>query len=204
MPTSVLPFGAWGAYVITSGNAVFLAEQACLGGARILQYREKDASKKHILATARRIREITAAYNTVFIVNDFLDIAILSDADGVHLGQEDIPISEARKLVPDGFVIGVSTHSLDQAKQAAHEGAHYVGVGPVYSTPTKPDYLPIGMDTVRSVAKTVNIPLVAIGAITIETVPKLKEFGINNVAMLRGFAKDTTPMVRRMNEILLK
>jgi len=155
----------FGAYVITSGNHIEIAERACSAGARILQYREKHANRREMAATAREIRKITGKYGTLFIVNDFIDIALLVKADGVHLGQDDIPIAAARKIVSPGFLIGRSTHSLEQAIEAEQQGADYIGSGPVFATPTKEDYIPIGIDTVKQVIQTVRIPVVAIGGL---------------------------------------
>ncbi|MBD3234804.1 MAG: thiamine phosphate synthase, partial [candidate division Zixibacteria bacterium] len=126
-------FGKWGAYVITGGDALELAKNACQGGARIIQYRDKNGLRKNILKTAKVIRNICNDYATIFIVNDYIDIALLSEADGVHLGQGDIPIKEARKITPEDFIIGVSTHSLEQAKKAEADGADYIGIGPVFA-----------------------------------------------------------------------
>jgi len=201
--------------VITSGDAVGLAEQACRGGARILQYRESrrlvgrargsdsTASSRRMLETARRIGRIAAAHGTLFIVNDRIDIALLAGADGVHLGQDDIPISDARELAPDDFLIGISTHSIDQARQAESSGADYVGIGPVFGTPTKPGSSPTGVGIVRAVVEAVHLPVVAIGGIDLGSIPELREAGVTNVAMIRGFAVDTGDRVRSVNRMLL-
>ncbi len=196
-------FGVWGSYVITSGDAVRVFREACGGGARILQYRDKTATRKQILKTARVLHNIAAEHRALFIVNDFIDIALLAGADGVHLGQDDIGIRDARKLAPEGFIMGVSTHSVGQAKAAEADGADYIGIGPVFSTPAKPDYPPIGIDTVRAVVTCVSIPLVAIGAVDLTNIHRLKEIGVTNVAMVRGFAKDTEETVRQVNRLLL-
>lgn len=197
-------FGIWGSYVITSGDAVRLLDEACQGGARILQYRDKMATRREILKTARQLRDIAAKHNALFIVNDLIDIALLAGADGVHLGQDDIPVRDARNLTPDGFIIGISTHTIDQAKRAEADGADYIGIGPVFSTPAKPDYTAIGIDTVRVVADVVDIPLVAIGGINLTNIHQLKEIGVTNVAMIRDFAEDTKETVRQVNHLLLE
>ncbi|MEW5995614.1 MAG: thiamine phosphate synthase [Candidatus Zixiibacteriota bacterium] len=196
-------FGVWGGYVITSGDAVTLAEKACRGGARILQYRDKTATRRQMLKTAGKLRSITADHGALFIVNDYIDIALLAGADGVHLGQDDIPIQNARSLTPDGFIIGISTHSIDQAKKAEADGADYIGIGPVFSTPSKPDYVPIGIATVRIVANVVRIPFVAIGGINLANIRQLKDIGVVNAAMIRDFAGDTEETVRQVNRLLL-
>jgi len=137
--------------VITSGDHCFLAEQACRGGARIVQYREKQAPIKHILEQACLIREITARYNTVFILNDHLDCALAVEADGVHLGQQDIPLEYAKRISPPDFIIGISTHSVAQALAAERAGADYIAIGPVFATPTKESYTPIGIKNIAMV-----------------------------------------------------
>jgi thiamine-phosphate pyrophosphorylase len=189
----------FGAYVITGGNHIEIAKKACGAGARILQYREKHAHRQEMVETARKIRKITEKYGTLFIVNDFIDIALIVNADGVHLGQDDIPIAEARKIVPAGFVIGRSTHSLEQAIEAEKQGADYIGSGPVFATPTKEDYIPIGIDTVKQVIETVRIPVVAIGGLNLDNISQLQKVGVKNFAMVRAFQKDTEEVVRKIN-----
>ena len=191
-----------GAYVITSGNHIEITNRACSAGARILQYREKHASRQEMVKTAREIREITKKYGTLFIINDFIDIALIVEADGVHLGQDDIPIAEARKIVPAGFLIGRSTHSLEQAIEAEKQGADYIGSGPVFATPTKEDYIPIGIDTVKQVIETVRIPVVAIGGLNLDNIAELRKVGVKNFAMVRAFQKNTEEVVRKINQIV--
>jgi thiamine-phosphate pyrophosphorylase len=191
-----------GAYVITSGDHVDLARRACKAGARILQYRDKTSDRGDMLKTAVQIREITRKYNTLFIVNDYIDLALLAGADGVHLGQEDIPIEEARKITPPGFIIGLSTHSLEQAKDAERRGADYIGSGPVYATPTKAHYVPIGIETLEQVIRTVDLPVVAIGGLNPGNIDKLRELGAINFAMVRAFQEQTGDVVREINALL--
>jgi thiamine-phosphate diphosphorylase len=190
----------FGAYVITSGDHIEIAKRACSAGARILQYREKHAGRGEMVKTAREIRKITAKYGTLFIINDFIDIALIVKADGVHLGQDDIPIAEARKIVPAGFLIGRSTHSLEQAIEAEKQGADYIGSGPVFATPTKEDYIPIGIDTVKQVIETVRIPVVAIGGLNLDNISELQKIGVKNFAMVRAFQKNTEEVVRKINK----
>jgi len=195
-------FGALGAYVITDNNHIEIAQNACKGGAKILQYRDKSADRKDMLKNALTIRKITEAYNTLFIVNDYIDIALLAKADGVHLGQDDIPISAARKITPLHFIIGISTHSLQQAVEAEKQGADYIGSGPVFATPTKKNYIPIGIETLKQVVKTVDVPVVAIGGLNPENLPELQKIGVRNFAMVRAFQKNTEEIVREINKLL--
>jgi len=193
------PFGA---YVITSGEHIKIARQACEGGARIIQYRDKSSSGKDMLRIADKIRAITKKNNSLFIVNDFIDIALISGADGVHLGQDDVPLARAREITPDGFIIGVSTHSLEQAREAEKKGADYIGIGTVFATPTKENYDPIGLSTVKEVFRNVNIPLVAIGGINLKNLGELIEIGVGNIAMVRAFQKNAGEKVKEVNFLL--
>jgi thiamine-phosphate pyrophosphorylase len=192
----------FGAYVITSKDHIKVALEACKGGARVIQYRDKDSTRQEILKIADRIRKITIKFNSLFIVNDFIDIALLSGADGVHLGQRDIPIERVREITPDNFIIGNSTHSLQQAIEAEQKGADYVGIGPVFSTPTKKKYKPIGIKTVEKVLSHLNIPVVAIGGLNLENIDQLVKIGVKNTAMVRAFQKNTAEKVKRANFLL--
>jgi thiamine-phosphate pyrophosphorylase len=193
------PFGA---YVITSKDHVKIAAEACNGGARVIQYRDKNSSRQDMLEIADKIRQITKKFDSLFIVNDFIDIAHISGADGVHLGQDDIPVHRAREITPEGFIIGISTHSLEQAVEAEKEGADYIGIGPVFSTPTKKNYAPIGLSTVEEVLGIVNIPAVAIGGITLANIGYLIKIGVENVAMVREFQEKTLEKVKKANFLL--
>ena len=192
----------FGAYVITSNSHSQVAENACRGGARIVQYRDKDPDKKSVLARAMEIRAITRKNNSLFVVNDYIDIACLVLADGVHLGQDDLPIKEARTILPGHSIIGVSTHSLEQALRGQADGADYIAIGPVFPTPTKENYSPVGLETVKKVIKAVSVPVVAIGGITLDHVSELKEAGVENVAMVREFQHNTSQVVKEINRRL--
>jgi thiamine-phosphate pyrophosphorylase len=189
----------WGAYVITSGDHLQLAREACQGGARIIQYRDKEASSTRRLDMARQIHNVTRKFGTLFIVNDQLDIALLSDADGVHLGQEDIAVAAARSLLPSGMIIGVSCSSLAQARAAERQGADYLGIGAVFTTPVKAEYTVVGLELLRQMVAEITIPLVAIGGITLDNMVEVKAAGIRNVAMVREFQKDTAAKVAAVN-----
>jgi thiamine-phosphate pyrophosphorylase len=195
----ISPFGA---YVITSGDHIKVASDAVEGGARIVQYRDKESSRKDMLRISDEIREITRRSGSLFIVNDFVDIALMSQADGVHLGQDDIPIVRAREMVPRDFVIGISTHSLEQAIEAEKSGADYIGIGPVFATPTKVNYSTIGISVVKKVIENVSIPVVAIGGLNLENFDGLIEIGCKNVAMLRAFQENASETVRKVNFLL--
>ena len=194
--------GHWGAYVITSGDHVQVAENACNGGARVIQFRDKRMSRREMLPIARRLRAITRKADVSLIINDSIDIALLSEADGVHLGQDDIPIRDARRLIPEGMMVGISTHSPEQASQACKDEADYIGIGPVFATPTKADYPPIGLDTVKRVLDETTVPAVVIGGINDKNIQRVVEIGARNIAMVRAFQDDASAMVSKVNEML--
>jgi thiamine-phosphate pyrophosphorylase len=192
-----------GAYVVTSHDHLQVAHAACLGGARVVQYREKEAPAAQRLTTARRIRACTRESGTLFIVNDQLDIAMLSAADGVHLGQDDITIADARSLLGPGMIIGVSCSCLEQALEAERRGADYLGVGAIFATPTKEGYPVVGLDGLRRIAAVVTLPLVAIGGITLRNMAGVKAAGANFAAMVREFQDDTAAKVAAVNSFFL-
>lgn len=159
------------------------AEQAIDGGADCLQLREKSMEGGELLHRAKLLVELCRGHNVKCIINDRADIALLSDADGVHVGQTDLPAIEARKLLGPSKIIGVSTHHLDQARQAVRDGANYIGVGPVFPSKTKPrDFLP-GLEFAAQVAKEIPIPAVAIAGITSANVDQVLATGIKAIAV---------------------
>jgi thiamine-phosphate pyrophosphorylase len=192
---------AGGAYVVTSGDHLQVAREACRGGARIVQYREKDAPAARRLDTARQIRAFCRESGTLFIVNDQLDIAILSQADGVHVGQDDVAVRDARRLLPPEMVIGVSCSSLAEALEAERHGADYLGVGAVFATPTKEGYPVLGLDGLKQIAAETGLPIVAIGGVNLNNMLEVKAAGAKYLAMVREFQDDTAARVRAVNAI---
>ena len=168
-----------------------LAGAALAAGARWLQLRDKAATSRDLVARARRLAARVRAAGGVFIVNDRLDVALAAGADGVHLGQDDLPAADARRLAP-GLVVGVSTHGLDQARRAQADGVDYVAVGAMYPTGTKPSFELVGLDALRRVRPHVRLPLVAIGGITVERVPEVRTAEADAVAVISaiGMAPD--------------
>ncbi len=154
------------------------------GGADVIQLREKDMSRRAKLELGMKLRELTKSEGVLFIVNDDIDLAIILDADGVHLGQEDIPIRFARPLM-EKKIIGISTHSLEQVEMAIEEGADYIGIGPVFETATKSDREPlIGLDFLSRMKHVCPIPYVAIGGIGKDTIGSLVEAGCHRAAVI--------------------
>lgn len=159
------------------------AEQALLGGADCLQLREKEMDGGEWLGRARRLVALCRKHDAISILNDRPDVAILAGADGVHVGQEDLPAAEVRKLMGREKIVGVSTHCLEQARRAVLDGADYIGVGPFFRSSTKPrDILP-GPQYARQVTQSIPIPAVAIAGITPENVDDVLACGIRAVAV---------------------
>ena len=173
-----------------SVSNIEIAKKVLAGGAGILQLRGKGLSSKELLEQAREIREIAREAGAIFIVNDRADVALLADADGVHLGQDDLPIAQAREILGREKLIGLSTHNLKQAIKAEFEGAAYIGFGPVFGTTTKADAEEAkGLQALREIRKSVNIPIVAIGGINIENVIDVISAGADAVAVISAIVK---------------
>lgn len=154
-------------------------------GIKLIQYREKDLSIKERFNECLKIRELTKEAGVFFIVNDHIDIALLVDADGVHIGQDDIPISKVREIVGDNMIIGLSTHSPDQAKLAVIEGADYIGVGPIFATQTKVNVCdPVGFSYLEWVNENIDIPWVAIGGIKEHNIDEILKRGAKSIALV--------------------
>lgn len=164
---------------------VFVAKELIKAGVRIIQYREKEKKSLSKFYECIEIREITRDAGVTFIINDDIDIAMLIDADGVHVGQDDLPISEVRKLLGTGKIIGVSTHSPEQAEAAVLQGADYIGVGPIYKTFTKKDVCaPVGLEYLQHVTSNHSIPHVAIGGIKMHNLDDVLDAGAKCVCMV--------------------
>jgi thiamine-phosphate pyrophosphorylase len=159
-------------------------EEAMRGGCDIIQLRDKKSAKRDVLEKAKALRELTRRYGVTFIVNDHIDIALAVDADGIHLGQDDLPLADARKIVGDK-IIGISTHAIEEARQAELDGADYIGVGPVFPTKSKEDVVaPVTTAYVRQVAQEIRIPFVAIGGIKLHNVDQVLEAGATRICAI--------------------
>lgn len=159
-------------------------EEALRGGVTTVQLREKESCGKNFLEKAYKLRELTKKYNAMFIINDRVDIALLVDADGVHVGQTDIPVLEARKLMGKDKIIGVSTRTLEQALEAKVNGADYLGVGAMFGTKTKLDAKTISINILKNIKQNVDIPIVAIGGVNLENKQFLDECNIDGYAVV--------------------
>ena len=162
-----------------------VAEKAILGGAGAVQLRDKQMGKRELLQWAKRLRELTAKHNTTFIINDHIDIALSVEADGVHLGQGDFPVAEARRVMGPRFIIGASTHSVDQAKQAIDDGCSYFNIGPIFHTQTKKlTQPPVGLELVREISLQIDFPFTVMGGIKLQHVQSLLECGARRIAVV--------------------
>lgn len=177
--------------------------EALDGGCRLVQYRDKEASPRLLLSRAKRLAGACREAGALFVVNDRLDIALLSGADGCHLGQEDLPLPAARRIVPEGFLLGASTHNAAEARKAEAEGADYVGVGAVFRTQTKADALaPRGPGLVAEVAAAVSIPAVAVSGINRGNVRKVIRAGASAFAVISDLF--IGPGIRQRTEEFLR
>src|SRR3990167_4663539 len=171
------------------------------GGAKIVQLRVKRLSSKVFLKSARIIRKITRDSSAIFIVNDRVDIALLAEADGVHLGRDDLPVKEARKLLGNNKIIGYSTHNIREALEAVRLPVDYISFGPIFLTKTKHDaQTPKGLKLLSEVRKAVEIPIVAIGGITETNMVHVLKEGVEGVAMISEIltVKDISQKINRV------
>ena len=159
-------------------------ELAIKGGCTVIQLREKNCSSKEFYDLAVSVKKITDKYNVPLIINDRVDIAMAVDAAGVHIGQSDLPADVVRRIIGDDKIIGVSTAKLDEALKAVKDGADYLGVGAMYSTDTKTDARPVTMEELKEIRKNVDIPIVVIGGINMNTLGNFKNMGINGLAVV--------------------
>ena len=164
-------------------------EEILAAGARLIQYRAKCRSSQEAYREALLLRGITERYRAHLIINDNVDLALAVGADGVHLGQDDLPISSARRLMGRGRIVGLSTHNVEEAEAAQVEGADYIGLGPIYPTGTKKTArIPLGPEGIRRVRKAVSLPMYAIGGITIDRLPDVMTAGADGVAVISALA----------------
>ena len=177
-------------------------EDSMKAGVTMVQLREKDADGKEFLEKAMKLRELTRKYNVSFIINDRVDIAMLCDADGIHVGQSDIDAFSVRKLIGEDKIIGVSARSVEEAKKAKEDGANYLGIGAMFSTSTKLDAKDVSFDTLNNIINEVDLPFVLIGGINLDNVCQLKQFNPDGYALVSGIlgAQDIKSRVKSWYE----
>ena len=200
----------FGLYLVMTDPVVGYEEcckAAVKAGVKIVQLRMKDAPRDEIVATGRALRDITAGTDTLFIVNDDPSIAAEVGADGVHVGQSDMPVPDVRRQYPSLGIVGLSTHNLEQAAASVALAPDYIGVGPVHATPTKkiPDPV-LGYETAGRMIASVPYPAVAIGGINAETLPAVLAVGARNYAVVRPVCQSSDPYgaIMRLLEVSRK
>lgn len=162
-----------------------IAERALKKGIKWIQLREKEKSRRETLYSAFKLKELTEKYKAILTINDYLDIAIAVNAEGLHLGQSDLPIEEAKRFFSG--LIGISTHNLDEALEAEKKAANYIGFGPIFRTTTKKDALePRGLSMLSFIQKKISIPVIAIGGINTHNIIEIIRCGCKNVALSSG------------------
>lgn len=164
-------------------------EDAIKGGVTMVQLREKDISGKEFLERAIKLRELTKRYGVSLIINDRVDIALLCDADGVHVGQSDIGAKDVRRLLGEDKIVGVSARSVEEAKTAKEDGADYIGIGAMFATSTKLDAKSVSLETVENIKNNVDIPFVLIGGINLENLDMLKKLDSDGYAIVSSILK---------------
>lgn len=198
-----------GLYVITDAalrperSHVDLVRAALAGGARIIQLRDKSSPLSHVVEQGREIRRLACEAGALFIVNDRCDVALACGADGVHLGPDDLPLGEARRLLGDERVIGVSVNSIDEANAALATGADYLGVGAIFGSATKLDAgAAIGLQRLREIKRATALPVVAIGGISRQNIRAVAEAGADAAAVVSAVvcAEDMTEATRALAE----
>jgi thiamine-phosphate pyrophosphorylase len=188
-----------GLYVIIDTQALKgrshleVASQVISGGAKVVQLHDKLQSKKELLAIAHQLRNLCAEHNVLFIINDYLDIVLATDADGLHLGQNDLPIEVARQLLPIDKILGCSVTTVNQATTAESEGADYIAVGSIYPTKYKETATVVGLDRLRQVRQAISLPLVAIGGINKDNAAGVMAAGADSVAVISAVLEAESP-----------
>jgi thiamine-phosphate pyrophosphorylase len=177
----ILDFG-----YVTQERAATVLKQMLDGGVDIVQLRAKNKTEADIRRLAEKLHPIAHDAGVPFIINDFPQLAAFNIAEGAHVGQDDISVAEARHRAGSGKIVGKSTHSVAQAVAAVEEGPDYIGFGPLFSTPTKPDYVPIGLEDIRKVHELVSIPIFCIGGIKLENLDPVLDAGARRVVIVSG------------------
>ena len=177
-------------------------EEAIESGVKIVQLREKNLSSKDFYEKALKVKEICKSYEVLFIINDRLDIAQAVEADGVHLGQSDMPIEKAREILKDKFLIGATARNIEEAKKAELLGADYIGSGAIFGTSTKDNAKKLEMEDLKKIVNSVKIPVFAIGGININNVSMLKNIGLQGVCSVSGILSEKD--CKKAVELILK
>lgn len=177
--------------------------EAIKGGTTIVQLREKTASTKEFYDLALRVKEITSRYGVPLLINDRIDIALAVDSEGVHIGQDDMPADIAREIIGEDKILGISASTVEEAKKAEKDSADYIGSGAVFPTATKDDADSVSKDELKEIVDSIDIPIVAIGGITVENASTLKDSGIDGFSVVSAImsADDPRDASRKLKEI---
>lgn len=186
------------------GRSLHEAVRSALkGGVTLVQLREKDMPTDEYIKEAKEIKKICREFSVPLLIDDNVEVCMLADADGVHLGQSDMPCSEARKLLGDTKIIGVTAKTVEQAKKAQEMGANYLGSGAIFGTSTKSDAVKLDMETLKSICASVSIPVCAIGGINKNNIRELKGSGISGAAVVSGiFGTDAESAAKELRSIM--
>jgi thiamine-phosphate pyrophosphorylase len=182
-----------------------IVQAAIRGGVTVVQYREKSASTRRMIEEARELHDLCRARGIPFIVNDRVDVALAADADGVHVGQDDMPASLARKLIGRDKILGVSAENVAQARAAVTDGADYIGASPIFATPTKPDAPPpMGVQGLQELTRACTIPIVAIGGLNATNAASMIRAGAAGVAVISAIvnAEDVERAARELKQVV--
>lgn len=183
-----------------------VVEKALKGGATFMQLREKNLEEEQFLKEAVEIKGLCAQYGVPFVINDNVDIAVSMDADGVHVGQSDMEAGDVRAKIGPDKILGVSAHTVEQAKLAEAQGADYLGVGAVFPTGSKDDADEVRCETLKEICQAVNIPVIAIGGITVDNTPQLAGSGICGIAVISAIfgQQDIEEATRKLREVTME
>lgn len=178
-------------------------EKAIAGGCTVVQLREKNCSSREFYELALRVKEVTSGSGVPLIIDDRVDIAVAAGADGVHVGQSDLPAAEVRKIIGDGKIVGVSASTVGAALKAQQDGADYIGVGAMYATATKTDTRIVSREELAAIREAVTIPIVIIGGINKDTVRNFKGMGVDGIAVVSAIVAqpDVELAAREMYEL---
>jgi len=174
---------------IGSRRHIEVAEELIRGGAKVIQLRDKSRDKSERLSITQGLRDLCSQHSVLFIVNDYIGLALATDADGLHLGQKDLPVSVARRLLPIDKLIGCSVNTVDQATKAQSDGADYIAVGSIYPTSSKEGAVVVGLEGLRQIKQVVSLPVVAIGGINRDNVAEVLDAGADSVAVISAILK---------------
>ena len=180
-----------------------IIEEAIKGGTTVVQLREKTASTKEFYDLALRVKEITSRYGVPLLINDRIDIALAIDSEGVHIGQDDMPADIAREIIGEDMILGVSASTVEEAKKAENDSAAYIGSGAVFPTATKDDADSVSKEELKEIVDSIDIPVVAIGGITVENASSLKDSGIAGFSVVSAImsAEDPKEASKKLKEI---